>query len=351
MQESRDAQSVAAEALRPAVLEICAGAGGQAIGLERAGFRHVGLVELDADACETLRANRPSWPVLQCDLREYKGEGVAGPRLDLLAGGVPCPPFSLAGRQLGPADPRDLFPSVLDLAGILRPRAIMIENVKGLLSPKFDAYRSGMAARLRELGYEAGWRLLNACDFGVPQLRPRAVLIALLESLHQWFRWPEASLAHGRVTVGQVLRESMAAGGWEQAAAWAGIADQVGPTVCGGSRKHGGPDLGPSGARNAWARLGINGSSLADQVPRPGDPLPVRLTTAQVALLQGFPEDWTFAGNKTSRYRQIGNAFPPPVAEAVGRSLAPVLLPGLAAAQEMPKGPDPVDRGPSGLWR
>ncbi|WTU01648.1 DNA cytosine methyltransferase [Kitasatospora sp. NBC_00070] len=229
--------------------------------------------------------------------------------------------------QLGRADPRDLFPAVLALAGRLRPRAIMIENVKGLLSPKFADYREEIAGELLALGYESEWRLLNACDFGVPQLRPRAVLVALPSALWGQFEWPVPLLREGLVTVGRVLRSSMSWDGWELADTWAALADQVGPTICGGSRRHGGPDLGPSGARKAWAKLGVNGVSLANRVPSKGDQLPIRLTTDQIVLLQGFPGTWMFTGNKTARYRQIGNAFPPPVAEAVGRSLAAVLRP------------------------
>ncbi|WP_344463481.1 DNA (cytosine-5-)-methyltransferase [Kitasatospora kazusensis] len=312
----------------PVCVEVCAGAGGQSLGLERAGFGHAALVELDPDACATLRDNRPGWRVVEADVR------TAGPALlregvravELLAGGVPCPPFSLAGQQFGAADERDLFPAMLSLVEQLCPQAVMIENVKGLLQAKFQGYRARVTERLAALGYAAEWRLLRACDFGVPQLRPRAVLVALRPDAFDRFRWPEPDSA-GRTasTVGEVLYESMAVAGWELAEDWAVRADQVAPTLCGGSRKHGGPDLGPSRARQAWARLGVNGSSLADKVPQPGDQLPVRLTVEQTALLQGFPPEWRFSGTKTARYRQVGNAFPPPVAEAVGRRIAAAL--------------------------
>ncbi|MFC1430119.1 DNA cytosine methyltransferase [Streptacidiphilus sp. N1-3] len=306
-------------------VELCAGAGGQGLGLELAGFSHAMLAELDADACATLGANRPDWPVVQVDVREL-GEAdlmALGP-VDLLAAGVPCPPFSVAGLQRGPDDDRDLFPAVLHIIRVLRPRAVMIENVKGLLQRRFDPYRREIAAELGRIGYTAEWRLLYAKDFGVPQLRPRAVLVALPPDEHWEFRWP-APDTRPVCTVGRALAPSMGAAGWEQAAAWAQVADRIAPTLCGGSRRHGGPDLGPSRARREWARMGVNGSSVANHLPRPGDPLPVRLTVEQLALLQGFPPDWVFTGNKTSRCRQIGNAFPPPVAEAVGRQLTAVL--------------------------
>ena len=162
------------------VVEICAGAGGQAIGLERAGFEHALAVELDATACATLRANRPAWKVAEGDAadpalwRPQDYEGVA-----LLAGGVPCPPFTVAGRQLGATDERDLFAWAVELCGIIRPRALLLENVRGLAASRFSAYRQHVLDRLTELGYVPGWRLLHASEFGVPQLRPRTVLVAL----------------------------------------------------------------------------------------------------------------------------------------------------------------------------
>ncbi|WP_441250940.1 DNA cytosine methyltransferase [Kitasatospora sp. McL0602] len=309
-------------------VEICAGGGGQSLGLEQAGFQHRYLLELDRDACSTLKANRPAWQVVESDLRAPVPPSVlrSAHQVDLLAGGVPCPPFSLAGRQLGSADERNLFPAALTLVELLRPRAVLIENVKGLLQSKFSQYRAEILSSLHSLGYRSSWRLLRACDFGVPQLRPRAVLVAMPSESFDRYRWPAPShQPHQYLTVGQALHKSMASQGWELAAAWAAGADQIAPTLCGGSRKHGGPDLGPSRAREAWARLGVKGTSVADRPPAIGDRLPIRLTVEQLAVLQGFPADWHFVGTKTSRYRQIGNAFPPPVAKAVGACIAAAL--------------------------
>src|SRR5262249_46792414 len=117
-------------------IEICAGAGGQALGLERAGFEHVALVELDPQACETLRLNRPSWKVIGEDLHRFSAKPYVG--VDLLGGGVPCPPFSKAGRQHGYLDDRDLFPQALRLVEQCDPKAVMLENVRGLLDARFD---------------------------------------------------------------------------------------------------------------------------------------------------------------------------------------------------------------------
>src|SRR5687768_8028734 len=120
------------------VVEICAGAGGQSLGLEMAGFSHEVAVEIDNDAAETLRLNRPDWKVIEGDVRQINGRDYRG--IDLLAGGVPCPPFSIAGRQLGRDDDRDLFPEALRLVSEAQPRAVLLENVRGLASTRFAAY-------------------------------------------------------------------------------------------------------------------------------------------------------------------------------------------------------------------
>lgn len=252
--------STADQVTGPVCVEVCAGAGGQALGLEQAGFAHTALVELDTDACQTLRTNRPAWTVVQADVQVLSASDLpeASRGVDLLAAGVPCPPFSMAGKQLGAEDNRDLFPAVLSLAAELRPRAIMIENVKGLIQVKFAPYRAALLQRLEGLGYTAEWRLLRACDYGVPQLRPRAVLVAMAPGLFSSFHWPDpTACAETAPSVGNVLYESMASEGWELARRWADGAKRIAPTLCGGSRKHGGPDLGPSRARRCRRRLNL----------------------------------------------------------------------------------------------
>lgn len=300
-------------------VELCAGAGGQALGLERAGFEHDALVEIDTHACQTLRLNRPSWDVREGDLRNFDGKPFAG--VELLAGGVPCPPFSVAGKQLGKDDERDLFPEALRLVDEIRPQAVMLENVRGFLDAVFVDYRQSLKKKLTKLGYVADWRLLNASHFGVPQLRPRVVIVAVKKDIADKFEWPEER-HHNPPTVGRVLGDLMAAKGWPGAKAWAERADEIAPTIVGGSKKHGGPDLGPTRARAAWATLGVNGKTLAEEAPEKDFVGMPRLTIRMVARLQGFPDDWAFHGRKTHAYRQVGNAFPPPVAEAVGRQLA-----------------------------
>ncbi|MGW3470801.1 DNA cytosine methyltransferase [Saccharopolyspora sp. NPDC000995] len=358
-------------------VEICAGAGGQAVGLHKAGYAHRALVEIDPHAAATLRTNAPrlnisSDKVIEDDLNsfvelrldEFRDKfGIERGELDLLAGGVPCPPFSLAGRQLGEDDERDLFPAMLELVEKLRPKAVLIENVRGLLEPrhKFSSYRKQILDRLKGeydvaeegLDLSRSWRILEARDFGVPQLRPRAILVAIRRDVLKSgteFIWPVASNC-GVVSVFEALHKTMKQRFYEHGeegkkafARWKAKAknaqrhdkdNAVAPTLVGGSKKHGGADLGPTRAKRAWAELGVDAMGVANDprqcVPdrdlfREAGPM---LTVEQAAIIQGFPRDWKFSGGKTARYRQVGNAFPPPVAEAVGRAIAAVLRPEL----------------------
>ncbi len=305
-------------------VELCAGAGGQALGLERAGFAHTALVEIDKHCCNTLRHNRPEWNVLEEDMRLFAERAADYRGMDLLAGGLPCPPFSVAGKQLGEQDERNLFNDALDIVDAARPRAVMIENVRGFLDAVFHDYRERLKTQLGKLGYETDWRLLNASDYGVPQLRPRVVIVAVQKARADLFGWPEPN-PHNPPTVGQTLRDLMAAGGWQGAQDWADKADEIAPTIVGGSKKHGGPDLGPTRARAAWATLGVEGRTIAPEAPERGHNGMPRLTVPMVARIQGFPDDWHFTGAKTNAYRQVGNAFPPPVAQAVSAQISVAL--------------------------
>ena len=304
-------------------LELCAGAGGQALGYEQAGIDHVGLIELDKHACATLRLNRPNWNVLGQDLTTFSGAGFEG--VDIISGGLPCPPFSIAGKQLGKRDERNLFPVMIRLVDQIRPRAVMIENVRGIFDSVFHDYRIYISGQLKALGYETGWKLMNASDYGVPQLRPRVVFVAVKELYKEHFAWPEES-RNKPLAVGERLYDLMAANGWKGARAWKKLANQIAPTIVGGSLKHGGPDLGPTPARTAWATLGVDGLGIADEAPGLDFVGMPRLTVRMVARLQGFPDGWQFSGGKTAAYKQVGNAFPPPFARAIAESLRACLI-------------------------
>ncbi len=230
------------------------------------------------------------------------------------------PPFSKAGKQQGYLDDRDLFPQALRLVREAQPKAVMLENVRGLLDTRFDAYRKEIKAQLNAMGYTVFWKLLNASDFGVPQLRPRTLLVALKSPYAEHFLWPERK--RRAKTVGKALLAEMQSKGWRGAEQWSEGADRVAPTLVGGSKKHGGPDLGPTRARREWAALGVDGIGIVDEPPGPDHDGPPRLTVRMAATLQGFPRTWKLAGRKTNAYRQVGNAFPPPVARAVGKQIA-----------------------------
>lgn len=345
-------------------VEICAGAGGQSLGLHLAGFRHTLAVELDRDAADTLKRNlerlarEEGQPAPQVKVGDVADEAVWRPLdhkgVSLLAGGVPCPPFSIAGKQLGSSDERDLFAWAVETAGQMEPDAVLLENVRGLSMPRFAGYREAVLERLAELGYHADWRLLEARNFGVPQLRPRFILVALKRDYAPYFRWPAPSSLEA--TVGSALYELMAANDWPGAETWAAKANRVAPTIVGGSKRHGGPDLGPTRAKRDWRSLGVDALGIADEAPSaqaPYDLIP-KLTNEMVARIQGWSGKeyaWDFGpqkGRKTTTYRQIGNAFPPPMARALGVAIASALrkegAPEIRSAESMDRYRDTVFR-------
>lgn len=328
-------------------IEMCAGAGGQALGLHNAGFKHTALVEIDAYACKTLRHNNEKlelgWgEIIEGDLNEFMREKAATFRgkIDLVAGGVPCPPFSKAGKQLGAKDERDLFPTALEIVRKIDPSSVLLENVAGLMDSQFADYRDHIRNALLEMGYLSDWQLLNASDFGVAQLRPRFILVALKKDIFPHFEWPEVGVIP-TPSVGEVLHDLISARDWTGADAWMQRANTMAPTLVGGSKKHGGPDLGPARAKSAWQKLGVNGHRVGGEHEIPDsafqgarmrdgsvkqgfENMPL-LTVRMAARIQGFPDYWDFIGTKTHAYRQVGNAFPPLVAEAVGLQIASAL--------------------------
>lgn len=304
-------------------IEICAGAGGQALGLEMAGFSHLALIEYERDYCNCLVYNRPQWNVKCMDVHQFDGRPFRG-IVDLLAGGVPCPPFSVAGKQLGADDDRDLFPQMLRLVEEIEPKIVMIENVRGFLEKRFDNYRNSIILRLNQLGYNIHVKLINASDYGVPQLRPRAIIIGVRNDINDTFLFPQPRIVKDN-DVGHAIYDLMAANGWHGVDQWKKLATRIAPTLVGGSKKHGGPDLGPTRARKAWAEIGIDGRGVANEPPSEDFEGMPRLTPRMMARLQGFPDTWDFGKKKTIACRMIGNAFPPPVAKEIGIRIKQVL--------------------------
>ena len=292
-------------------IEICAGAGGQALGLEMAGFKHIALVEYEKKYCETLKKNRPEWNIICEDVKNFSGKPYRN-KIDLLAGGVPCPPFSVAGKQLGSDDERDLFPEALRLIEEINPKAVMLENVRGFLDPAFKDYRESILKRIDELGYNVQIKLLNASDYGVPQLRPRIVIVGIRKDVQGKFSYPLPTSEKVK-TVGETLLDLMKKNQWQNANEWAKQASTIAPTIVGGSKKHGGPDLG------------VDGKGIANEAPEKDFEGMPRLTPRMIARIQGFPDTWNFGDKKTAACRMIGNAFPPPVAKAVGEEIRKVL--------------------------
>ncbi|KUO14214.1 DNA cytosine methyltransferase [Streptomyces sp. DSM 15324] len=316
-------------------VDVCSGAGGLALGLEQAGFEPRLLLDDDELAVGTLRANRPGWNVLHTDLMEFDpAEYPVSHDVDLLSAGLPRVKSS---ASVGRADSRveeRLLEATIFLVHAIRPRAVLIENVPGLAhSAAYQPFRDFARAELAHLGYEFSWFVVNAVDFGVPQNRKQGVLVAIERKWAAAFR-PPAPTVPQPTTVGAVLGPSMAARGWRDAACWAAQADRPAPTLVGGSKNRGGADLGPTGAKNTWATMGVNGHTVGDEVPDADfvwDPTlgrdhMVKITPTQAALLQGFPETWEITGRKTARYRQIGHATPPPVGKALGRAVAAALI-------------------------
>ncbi|ALG15584.1 DNA cytosine methyltransferase [Kibdelosporangium phytohabitans] len=314
--------------------DICAGAGGLALGLERAGFDPVLLLDKLAVACETLRLNRPRWEVLEMDLLEFDPvDHQQVYDVDLLSAGLPrVKATATLNRSRGSDLELELLKATMGLMYGVQPRALLIENVPDLVTKdEYRPMREFVDAELTHLGYKSRWFVLNAADHGVPQNREQGILVAFKGDALDAFEEPAPEDQF--VTVGDALRDSMKAKGWKQADEWAAQADKLAPTLVGGSWERGGPDLGPTGSKRAWARMGVDGATVANEVPGPDfhwDPLlgrsgMVPLTVEQAARLQGFPPDWRFAGRKTARYRQVGHASPPPVGTALGQAVRKAL--------------------------
>ena len=324
-------------------VELFAGAGGLALGMHLAGFRHVLLNEMDAMACKTLRRNRPEWNVLEGDVHQIDFTPLRG-QVDFLSGGFPCQAFSYAGKKGGLDDARGtLFFELARAVREIQPKVFMGENVKGLLSHDDGKTLEVIRNAIAELGYTlVEPRVLKAIMYQVPQKRERLILVAIRNDIVErvQFRWPDP---YKRV---MTLRDAFYAGELfpvdvpasdgqaypekkrkvmemvPEGGDWRDLPEEVQKEYMGGSFYLGGGKTGMA------RRLSLDEPSLtltcapAQKQTERCHPFETRpLTVREYARIQTFPDEWRFEGNLTAQYKQIGNAVPVNLSYAIGRSL------------------------------
>ncbi|MHC2297959.1 DNA cytosine methyltransferase [Rhizobium mongolense] len=314
------------------VLELCAGGGGMALGLERAGFQPVALIEIDRQAAATLRKNRPNWPVVEADVRTvdftpYKG------KVDVLAGGVPCTPYSTIGERKGKSDENDLLPEAVRAVREVRPKAFIFENVDGLLHTNHADHVAAALRQFSKAGYETVIERINTRDYGVAQNRSRVLLVGLRRDLSGSFRMPP-KFPKMVTNIGDAVADLMGANGWSGAGDWVSrmremaVVDNAGNLIRTGilaDTIRGYKGSGHKGEKARWLRNGVAYAPIAKAAPTDEDSrtegfVPC-LTNRMRARLQGFPDDWEFVGGIPSVADQIGNAVAPVVAQAVGLAM------------------------------
>ncbi len=324
-------------------IELFAGGGGLALGMEKAGFRHVLLNEFDKSACATLRRNRPGWNVVEGDIHGVSFKDYEG-KVDFLSGGFPCQAFSYAGNKGGFEDARGtLFFELARAVKEVKPKVFMGENVKGLYTHDNGHTFEVIKSVISDLGYTlVEPRVLKAIQYQVPQKRERLILIAIRNDLADkvTFRYPSPfnrvvtlrdAFFKGILydcdvpeSIGQKypqrkkeIMEQVPMGG-----NWKDLPDELQREYMKGSYFLGGGKTGIA------RRLSLDEPSLTltcapamKQTERchPTETRP--LTVREYARIQTFPDDWEFCGNMTAQYKQIGNAVPVNLAAAVGRSL------------------------------
>jgi DNA (cytosine-5)-methyltransferase 1 len=312
-------------------LSLFSGGGGLDVGFERAGFEHSAAFEL-LDICgSTLRANRPTWNVysgaLAGDVTKAKFGSYKG--VDIVHGGPPCQPFSIAGKQAGSEDPRNMWGEFVRCVNQTKPRAFIAENVVGLLDPKFANFVQKTILDPLSNNYTIFKFKLAAHDFGVPQSRRRVFFVGF-RAARDAARFSPPAATHGDSgsLFGPLLPRNTVR-------ASLGLpplgADTVAPTLRSGFT---GPRnttsiLNSKASQKVWQQMGIwpNGVQLTPELAAayPPENGHVRMSVADCALLQGFPENWKFSGAAYQVIGQIGNSVCPPVAYAVARQVARAL--------------------------
>lgn len=309
------------------VVSLFSGAGGLDLGFEAAGCETIVAVDNDYEACKTLRHNRPDWRVFEGDIRDYE-PNVSD--VDIVIGGPPCQGFSSAGKG-NPDDPRNfLWKEYMRVVEALKPRAIVLENVSALTHKKNGDHLTGIMSALEAQGYMFTYGVLNAADFGVPQARRRLVVIGLREGVPTM---PKPTHLDQHVTVAEALGEI--SGKFD--AKWNHIPPKHAPHVTERwSRLQPGetdPNYRrarldpskPSTTIRAGGGYGPNGDHLAGFHPPIHPYEPRQLTVREAARLQTFPDEWILRGSKTAQGRQIGNAVPVKLAQAIGEHVVSLL--------------------------
>jgi DNA (cytosine-5)-methyltransferase 1 len=322
----------------PKALDLFAGAGGLTLGLHQTGWNVVAAIENDSWAVATYKQNFPHSQVINQDIRSIDFEQFKD--IDLIVGGPPCQPFSVAGKQRSQADERDLVPEFIRAVKVVQPLAFIMENVPGLQTPKHQPYTNWVMQQFRSLGYSVYLDRLDAADYGVPQHRDRLFFIGVPPGTPFVFPAKTHGVGTGQayLSSGQALADvppdepntaivTYAKKPVLRPSPWAGMLvngggrpinlNQPSPTIpatAGGNRTH---IVDPDGILLEYHRHLIAGGQ-----PRIGRVEGVsRLTLRESARLQSFPDHFTFMGPKTARYRQVGNAVPPKLAQAITQAL------------------------------
>lgn len=318
-------------------LDLFAGGGGTALGLENAGFKHLGVNEIDKWAAATLRRNRPEWNVLEGDVHAmdfYEFED----KVDLVEGGFPCQAFSYAGNKKGFADTRGtLFHEFVRVVTQVKPKIAMGENVRGLLTHDKGRTLQVMIAALQQAGYRTAYRLLRAQYLDVPQKRERLIILAVRDDVDSPILFPDEK--NYTISLREAIADVPAGPGavyneWKkevldqvpEGGYWRDLPDDVQRSYMKASYFLGGGKTGMA-RRLAWAEpsltLTCNPAQKQTERCHPADTRP--LNVREYARIQTFPDDWEFEGSVSQQYKQIGNAVPCNLAYHVGKGIRAML--------------------------
>ena len=327
-------------------IELFAGAGGLALGIEKAGFHTIALNEYDSDACATLRQNRPYWNVIEGDVSKISKLdledffSIAKGELDLLSGGAPCQAFSYAGKKLGLEDARGtLFYHYATFLEKLQPKMFLFENVRGLLSHDHGKTYRVMTTIFEQAGYVIQKKVLNAWDYGVPQKRERLITIGIRKDLADKIHFDFPKPHDYKPVLRDILLDCPPSEGTLYSEYKTKIFELVPP---GGYWRDIDPKVAKEYMKSCWEmeggrtgilrRLSLDEPSLTvltspsqKQTDR-CHPIEARpFTVRENARCQTFPDDWTFAGSVSSQYKQVGNAVPVNLAFEVGTKIREAL--------------------------